>query len=175
MNFGDPAGALEDFTSAAELDPSSSVARFHRGLALVQLGRLPDALADFGRAVDLQPDDADALAQRGLVRAVLRDPTAGLVDLTEALRLRPAPGTFLLRAGVRGMLSDFRGAVEDCDQALQLKPAFPDAHARRGAALLELGNQPEAARSLQKALDLAPPDWPQRRSTEALLFRALGR
>jgi Flp pilus assembly protein TadD len=73
------------------------------------------------------------------------------------------------------MASDFRGAVEDCDRALQLKPGSPDAHARRGAALLELGDRPEAARSLQKALDLAPPDWPQRRSTEALLFRALPR
>jgi tetratricopeptide (TPR) repeat protein len=173
LTWGDPAAALEDFTRAVALEPLSSVARFQRGRALFQLGRRPEALADFNRALELRPDDADALAQRGLTRALLHDPSGALSDLTESLRLRPDPAAYLLRAKVRGMQSDLRGAVEDCDRAIGLKPGFAEAHAHRGNALLELGERAEAARALQRALDLAPPDWPQRRATEALLFKAL--
>jgi len=175
LTWGDPTGALEDFTRAAALEPLSSLARLKRGLSLLQLGRHPEALADFGRAVDLAKDDPEAIAQRGLARALLHDPAAGLADLTESLRLRPDSGNFLLRANVRAMLADFRGSVEDCDRAIRLKPGFPEAYARRGNFLLELGDRPEAARSLQRALELAPPDWPLRRATEGLLFQALPR
>lgn len=171
----DVAGAIADFTRAAALEPDSPVIPYNRGIALSRVGRSKEALADFHRAVELNPAYAEALAQRGVTRTLLNDSAGGLADLEASLRLKPDAGTYLLRAAARGIQSDFRGALADCDAALALKPDSPDAHARRGAALLELGDKTGAARDLRRALELAPADWPQRRGTEQLLARALAK
>ena len=175
FQFGDMPGAIVDFSHAIQVAPESSLAWFNRGLAASRIGRPKEALADFRRATELRPDYAEALAQRGLSRALLNEPAPGLADLTQSLRIKPDAPTFLYRAAVRGMLGDFRGSVEDCDQSLRMKPDVPEAYLRRGAAFLALGDRTAAARDLQKTLELAPPQWPQRRQAEDLLFRAVSK
>jgi tetratricopeptide (TPR) repeat protein len=172
MKTGDLAGAIGDFGHFLELRPDSAAMHFNRGMALLRLGRPAAALADFNRAGELRPDDPDPLAQRGVARALLGDPDGGLADLNEAVRRKNDAGTLLLRATVRGIKGDFKGAVDDCTQAIQQNPDAPEAYVRRGAALLELGDKAGAARDFEKALQLAPPGWPQRRQTEMLLQRA---
>jgi Flp pilus assembly protein TadD len=141
-------------------------------MAFLRLGRHAAAIADFSRAAELRPDDPDPLAQRGVARALQGDPVGGLTDLNEAVRRKSDAATLLLRATVRGIKGDFKGAVEDCSLAIERSPGSPEPHTRRGAALLELGDKAGAARDFEKALQLAPPGWPQRRLTEQLLQRA---
>src|ERR1044072_6750643 len=43
------------------------------------------------------------------------------------------------RCLVRYKQKDFRGAVEDCDEALRIRPGLPSAYLNRAAALRELG------------------------------------
>ncbi|MBV8879352.1 MAG: tetratricopeptide repeat protein [Planctomycetaceae bacterium] len=169
---GDPAGAEEDYTRALQISPEAAVAWYNRGLARARLGRGPEAVQDFDRAIALQPVYPEALAQRGVTRTRMKDPAGGIADLTESLRLKPDPATFLLRASARAIQSDFQGALQDCDEAVRRSPDSPDAHTRRGAVRLELGDGAGASEDLQKALQLAPPGWAQRRQVEELLQRA---
>jgi len=172
FELGDHSGAFADFTRAIEIDPDSPAVRYNHGMVAVRLGRPAEAVRDLDRALQLRPDYPEALAQRGIARIMTKDPAAGIADLTESLRLKPDASTFLLRASTRALQGDLRGAEGDCSEAIRLKPENADPYGRRGAARLELGDRPGAAQDFQKALDLAPAGWPQRRMTEDLLRRA---
>ena len=50
--------AVEQFREAVRLDPSDAGAQASLGMALAELGRLPEAKACFERALQLNPDNA---------------------------------------------------------------------------------------------------------------------
>jgi hypothetical protein len=85
----DPAGALEDFDRALDLEPASALAVRGRGECRLALKQYAEALADFDRALGLLPPDARSqrattLCRRALVHIELRDWDAALRDLNQA-------------------------------------------------------------------------------------------
>jgi Flp pilus assembly protein TadD len=97
------------------------------------------------------------------------DIRGGLEDLSDAIRLQPGSSLYLSRAAVHGMAGDFEGAIADCTEALRLKPDDFEAYARRGMARMERKDAAGAAQDFEKALELAPPGWPQHARIDQLL------
>ncbi|XP_037007757.1 tetratricopeptide repeat protein 32 [Artibeus jamaicensis] len=53
--------AVDDYTSAIEVQPSFEVPYYNRGLILYRLGYFDDALEDFKKVLDLNPGFQDAI------------------------------------------------------------------------------------------------------------------
>ncbi|KAM5142693.1 tetratricopeptide repeat protein 32 [Callospermophilus lateralis] len=53
--------AMDDYTSAIEVQPSFEVPYYNRGLILYRLGYFDDALKDFKKVLDLNPGFQDAI------------------------------------------------------------------------------------------------------------------
>jgi len=51
-------------------------------------------------------------------------------------------------------LGDYRGEIEDYNQAIQLNPNYADAYYNRGLSRSRLGDQQGAIKDYQKAADL---------------------
>jgi tetratricopeptide (TPR) repeat protein len=154
---GDFVAALTSYDEALKLRPEFPEAEFQKGAALVSLKRWPEAERAFRRAMELRSNWAlpraalgDLLARTGrdreaeplLRRALELDPKlqVALATLAE-IRLRAkAPGE----------------AVELLRRATAEEDAPASTWALRGIAERAAGNQPEAAASLDRALDLNP-------------------
>ena len=58
------------------------------------------------------------------------------------------------RGGVKGKLNDYRGAIEDCNKAIEINPKFPGAYFDRGIAEILLGQKDSGCLDLSKAGEL---------------------
>ncbi|HYZ21731.1 MAG TPA: methyltransferase domain-containing protein, partial [Rhodopila sp.] len=93
------------------------------------------------------------------VRLALADDNAeqALALLDPAITAAPQDARLrICRAEVRQRLGDWPGAADDAAEAVTLDPANPEAKARLGTALLELGHLTDAIVCLDEALAAAP-------------------
>lgn len=80
--------AVSDCRAALRLDPEYRGASDSLGMALLKLGKLPDALAAYNQAVAQKPG-ATAYMGRAIVKARLGDKNGARADAAEARRRRP--------------------------------------------------------------------------------------
>ena len=59
--------AINDFTTAINLDPGHAGAYFNRGNAYLLTGDFENAIENYDASIKLDPDDAQAYCHRGLV------------------------------------------------------------------------------------------------------------
>lgn len=169
---GDAAGALDDCTRCLEISPGFHKAYNLRGFLRQKKGELAGARADYDRALELNPDHVSTLTNRGDLRRAQGDLQGALEDAEAALRKEAGAGKpRLLRANVLMQLGRPRDALADYDLAAVLRPDDPVTFVGRGQARFVLGDQTGAAEDLRRALLLAPPGWPLRKSVEQLLER----
>ncbi len=164
LSLGRPTDALADATRAVQLDPTPSRERLRIRalLAARQVESLPlddpEAIrllpgeaaslrADLAAAADrlaaLQ-DDARALRTRAVLLAAMGDARAEPVA-SRAVELAPRSSRALLvRARIRRLAGDRRGALADLESALAIEPDDPGSLELRGRIEAE-SNQSEAA------------------------------
>jgi tetratricopeptide (TPR) repeat protein len=164
--------AIADLDRAIELEPRFEYPWIYRAQARLNRGDPSGAAADASVALQLKPDNMEARIDRALARALIGDFSGALADYDEVIRLRPAPVPLMRRAGLRGMIGNLDGAIADAREAIRLKPDLYEAYVPLGGALLARGDQDGAAQAFARALELAPPDWPQRRQVEQFLREA---
>lgn len=129
--------------------------RLNRGAMHLRMGNAEAALGDFEEAVKLMPKSADALINRGAALVLLKRHGEAVGALTRALQLKPtAPETaYYYRATAREALNDVRGAYEDYNTALLIKPGWElvaadmarFARIRRDQLATTLGENPKGA------------------------------
>ena len=95
--LGQYPGAIEDFTKALELHPTSAV-QAYRGWTHLVVDAPKLALRDFELAIELDPKNGDAYNGRGFVRASLGRHREAIQDAAEALRLGPTSPRLLYNA-----------------------------------------------------------------------------
>jgi tetratricopeptide (TPR) repeat protein len=81
--------AIDDYSTAIEINSDYMLAYLNRGVALAEKGDTERALADYDRAITLNPKNATAYFNRGIVRALLDEMDGAIEDYTQALTLRP--------------------------------------------------------------------------------------
>ena len=77
--------ALQDYTTALDLDPANVEARTLRGLSRAGRGEFEGALADYDELVRLRPDNPEGYRGRGDVRLMQRDFDRAAEDYRKAV------------------------------------------------------------------------------------------
>ena len=172
-------GALADLDRAVALRPDLAVTWLNRGGVKSMKKDLDGALTDFNRAAELDPSHGLAFANRAVIRLQKGDAAGAEKDATRAIDLAPGRAeSYATRGRARAQLLDFAAALDDYSRAVALRPDDPNQHQIRGflRVLLVTRDAPRAAEhragaieDLEKALRLAPADWPLRPLTERAL------
>ena len=173
-------GAVADGTAATAIDPRAGRVWAVCGTArLSRSGEEKRALEDLSKAIECEPSLSPPYCMRGFLRRTLGDPKGALADFERFLELAPndpqAPGArealAKIRAGGEGtdraaglltsakekaMKGDLRGALADCDRAIELEPGLGAAWVNR-AIVRGLLKDPDGARSdYDRAIELDP-------------------
>ena len=143
--LGQYPGAIDDFTKALELHPTSAV-QAYRGWTHLVVDAPKLALRDFELAIVLDSNSGDAYNGRGFVRASLGRHREASQDAADALRHGPTSPRLLYNAArIYAQCPDPgpQRALELVQQALSLLPAdqrqaFWSTHIRTDAALAAL-------------------------------------
>jgi DnaJ family protein C protein 7 len=153
-------------------DPEALVLR---GRALYSQGENDKAIQHFRQAVSLDPDYRDAVKYLRMVQKLDRMKAEGNAEYkaghwaaaiekyTETLEIDPLNKSInskLLqnRALCRVQLKDYKGAIEDCERALSLDPAYTKARKTKASALGQSGKWEEAVRELKDIQEQDPTD-----------------
>jgi tetratricopeptide (TPR) repeat protein len=140
-------GAIEDFTKALELHPTSAVMAY-RGWAHLACAAPKLALRDFALAIELDAANGDAYNGRGLVRLTMGKQSAASRDAEEAVRRGPASARLLYNAARIHAQCGNAGeprALELVLQAITMVPA-----AERGAFWNKVMRNDAALQSLRR-------------------------
>ncbi len=157
-----PAEALKSLNRALELKPDYSEAHVSVGTIYYSMGRLDEAIASFNRALSNVLYETPGLAFYNLGRTYVRkkDNPMALRMFTEAIQRD--------RGGYLVPLVEFHiGLVwmgeNKCDKAVghfgkavELSPAYTEAHLKLGECQLRLERKADAVKSLETVVQQAP-------------------
>jgi tetratricopeptide (TPR) repeat protein len=155
------AGAVQDFTKAITLDPSSALFYANRGLAHYQNSAFSEAVQDFSKAFELNPKEVGYAYYLGLSYGSSRKQAQAVQWYTKALELSPNDvDTLIMRASMKFELGQFGDALEDCERALKLEPGKVGALFHRASCFLAKGEWKKASADYERVLqDRAESDW----------------
>jgi tetratricopeptide (TPR) repeat protein len=147
--------ALDDFTSAIQLDPQLWRAIHNRGVLMAQSGQFDKAFDDFNRTTELNPQFAKAFSNRAALYVVAGQLEPALHDYERACELDAT-----LEVAQRGcgrtchMLGRLDEADKHLNRALELNPNDAAAFTSRGDLLTDVGNYANAAADYDRAIQL---------------------
>lgn len=121
-------GAIADCTQALTSEGLSrankALIHINRGAMNLRLSRGEAALADFDAALDIVPNMPEAHLNRGAALVMVKKPGQAVGAITTALQMgvRDPHKAYFNRGAARESLGDLRGAYEDYNTALAIKP-----------------------------------------------------
>jgi tetratricopeptide (TPR) repeat protein len=128
------------------------------GIALADLGRIPEAIQQFERALQIDRTNATAYQNLGVVALRVNDLPRAQQFLSRALQLNSKMPLALNSLGVvYARQNDYRRAVEAWQKAVQLDPRQFDALFNIGLVTAQTGRRDEARRALTQFVNTAPP------------------
>jgi tetratricopeptide (TPR) repeat protein len=131
------------------------VALGHRGDALREESRRPEAITVYEKALELQPNDGAFLLALGLARLDSGDGLGASTTLRRALDVDPENSLAWLNYGrAQAATGDEAAARESYRRATQVNPYDPVAFFNLGNAMLRAGSQDSAASAYRKAIEL---------------------
>jgi tetratricopeptide (TPR) repeat protein len=134
--------AIADLSKAIEIDPNYAVTYYNRGIVRSHQGDRQGAIKDFQKAAELYQkqgqtnDSQDALNQ---IKKLQESSPTELPTSTTSSTVSPTPTTMTAKELYdRGLdksnQGDYKRAIEDFNQALQLEPNYILAYYQRGYA-----------------------------------------
>jgi serine/threonine-protein kinase len=138
--------AIGFYRAVLAVRPHDASSHVWLGYALQMQRKLPDAVAAYREAIRLKPNYPEAhyyLASALWTQAQLPETVAALVGMRSAFALLLFPG--------QGKLAE---AVVAYEQAIRLKPDYPEAYNDLAHVLYRQDKLPQAVAAYQKAIDL---------------------
>jgi tetratricopeptide (TPR) repeat protein len=143
---GDFQGALDDLSTAAQLDPENPDAYVLQADIYSALGETEQALANYDAAIEIDPDNADYYYNRGLIYYNTGDLEAALEDYNAAIEIDPDNADYYFsRSYVHFDQGDLEATLEDDTRAIELAPDFASGYLNRGFHLWSDGQLEDAA------------------------------
>ena len=152
-------GAIEDFNKVIRLSKNREASEGvyqKRGDAKYELGDFVSAIKDYDKAIQEFAFDDAVYNSRGLAKNNLAGSETemgrikiaeklykeSVQDFNQAIELDPeAEGYWNNRAISKKYLEDFEGAIEDCDEAIDLKSDYFPAYVNRASTKLVLAEE----------------------------------
>lgn len=199
LHKGEYDNAISDFSKVIRLDNFHYRAFYKRGVSYEKLGYILKALDDINVSLKINPDYTLALETRAKLLVETGDPEAALSDLIKISKLNPNNRTIqekqkLIQEKVENLIHDseiedisrqfhlsglakisihnFKGAIEDYDQAIKIDPKNSNSYYYRSLAKIALSRNDykylkAAHEDLNKALELNPTD------TKTMYFKTI--
>ena len=105
-------------------------------------------------SAQLNTDRITAIGRNALY---FEDYVLSIQYFNQVIKLKPyLAEPYLLRAIAKIQLSDYSGALRDCDTAIECNPFLPGAYYTRGFAYRQLGDLDKAEQDFTKALQFTP-------------------
>jgi len=115
--------AIPDFDICIRLQPLYHEAYLYRGIALYQIGSMPDARQDLEKATNALPDNAQAFYYSGLTKSAMQNNYFAIEDFNKAIELDPAFSDAYRSRGVsQEKVGNKDQARQDYQLASQSKP-----------------------------------------------------
>jgi tetratricopeptide (TPR) repeat protein/V8-like Glu-specific endopeptidase len=159
---GNTDAAIDDYTTALQLEPNYPAALFSRSQSLSDRDDkakrdLETAIADLTTLIGRFKDSAELIMNRGYFLMRDRRFDEAAADFTDVLKLRPKSSSALrARAGVYADLKEFDKAAKDYEHAVDLEPDLPTSYIARGNFRSQLGEDDDAIADFDRAIALYP-------------------
>jgi tetratricopeptide (TPR) repeat protein len=129
----DYAGALQEYTSAIQLNADSASPFMKRGVCNVILKKYDKAISDYNKALKLSGDTVNVLYLRGLAYNASGNYKSAFDDFSKVIRLAPNHyDAYMQRGAACEGMENFRSANYDYSEAIRIKPADGLAYYKRG-------------------------------------------
>ncbi len=137
---------------------------YKSGLKKSKKGNHTDAINDYNMSIKYFPNDWDVYWERGVSYSTLGDYQNAIKSLKLFIikysKNNPddIKSTYSAYANIcqfYNMLKEYENAIENCNTALELKPNFDGAFAKRGWANINLKKYDDAINDLTKAIEFA--------------------
>jgi protein O-mannosyl-transferase len=181
-----PGKAIEDLSTALEINPDYLRACMNRGLIYLEKNDTRKALQDYNHCLDLMrpydtsgnilnPSVSDALGNRGLIYFKTGQYERALADIDLAIKLNPSNvNNYLNRAFTYMQLREYDKSIQDFTFCHQCDPANPDIINNRGVCYLRSGDFKSALDDFNKAIGLNGGNFSSYMN-RAAVYRKLGR
>ena len=169
--------AIEDFDESVRLVPKSAQAYVNRGGAYAGLGQFQQTIKDIDISLRFMRNDDAAYYHRGVAYARLDQPKRAIKDFNKAVRLKPNDNAsaYCQRGAAYADLGQFQQAIKDSDEAVRQDPQDGVVFASRAYIYTLMGDQAEAQRDGDRALELGIEPEELKRSLAGINNEALGK
>ncbi len=149
--------AIDDFTSALNLDPTSADALKNRGLTYKKIGQSKEAFGDFTRALRLQPRSPELYNLRGAAYLDDRQYSAAIIDFTKAIGLnQDYTKAYINRGKAYQYTRKLDSAAADFSKVIALTPKDWLAYLNRASVLMDQGKLQDAIADCDQSIKLDP-------------------
>ena len=161
QNGSDMPKAIEAYSQAISVNPNDPDLLNNRCGAYMATQQLDLALVDCDRALKIQPNDASIFLIRGNIRLAQDSFEAAVQDYSRAIKLNEQAGNSQLnqaaysnRASALFNLGDLNGAMNDVNQAIEIKPDAAEDYFKRGLIKVAKEDREGGTADMEKASEL---------------------
>ncbi len=116
------AGAITEYSSAIQLDPTYTNAYFNRGLAHLEMENFSAALLDINQVINLTPNDIEVYAQRANIKLMMNDLNGAIADYSIVLNEKRDAAIFSDRGAAYLGLNKNEEAIQDFRESIAMDP-----------------------------------------------------
>ncbi|QNP29178.1 tetratricopeptide repeat protein [Cylindrospermopsis curvispora] len=153
---GNDTEATGAFEQAVKAKFDFSVAWNRLAALNIKFGRLSMALAAINQAIKLQSMDTSLYSQKFYILLSLTMYQEAIQVMDQAILLNPHHGFYINRGAARRELGDYKGAIDDYTQAIEISPELASVYYERGGARRELGDYKGAIDDYTQAIKIEP-------------------
>jgi len=147
--------AINDYSTAIALNPSSCSAYLNRGMAYNELGQFDRAIADFDKTIAICPSYYEAYNNKGMVYGKVASFDKAIEQFNKAIDINPHQPRFYCNRGLAYYLIEENDkALQDFNKAIDLDENYTDAYGSRGNLFLRIGSTELAILDFKKGCDL---------------------
>jgi len=137
--------------------PGNFLARYHQGLARLQLGELEAGARALEQAVKLKPDHPQARYDLGRALSLLGRHAQALPHFEHLVALAPDQAEARFYLGLTlAQLQRAEDALPHLERAAEMKPELAEVWHNLGGVLLDLGRHEAAVQAFERAVALQP-------------------
>jgi len=147
--------AVDDYTTAIELDSKLDKAWYGRGMANGRMGYIKTGIADLGVYIKRNPLDSVAYTKRGVRYLWIGDKDNAQKDLLKAIELNKDNAEAHDDLGVvYAQKGDYKKAIEHFTKTVTIDPSYQKGHHNLAMSLYVTENDLAALLSVNKSLEL---------------------
>ena len=149
--------AIDDYSTAIEIDPKFSDAYSSRGIEYGDLGQWDKAIDDYNRSIEIDPKIPMTYSDCGIAYGNLGQWNKAIANYNKAIEIDPKFAQAYSNRGIAlSNLGQFNEAISDFSKAIEINPKYVEAYSNRGIAYRNLRQFEKSITDYSSAIDIDP-------------------